>query len=312
MAITSTGSVTGRDGTAIFAYSHAGSVTIDTGTGSIVGGGNEAIYARAFGGTFTGKSISITTRGQVTASRTDDKGVFNAAGIKVNQVGRLVQRGVPVTINVASGTVSGGTGIHIASPGNAPNTIIAAGDVIGSGDEGRGILVQLGDTEVFQTATLTLSGRVSGGVSGTAIRVRFPGDEVDHSFGSGGSATIVLNSGALVGAVDRTAIEERFGNTSLTVNAGASLLGTVDLGGVYDGGRDRHQGNPALEIQQRGDDRVTVSGSVTGRLIGGGDFGVRGGDLLEVRSGGSVVGTVEGFEKIDVRSGGFLAVSGGF
>ena len=311
VTITATGSVTGRAGTAIFARAARGSVTIDTGTGSIIGGGRAAIYAATTGSRNQDRSIWITTRGTVTANRVDGNGVYNAVGI-------LAEAGswddIPVTVNVASGTVMGGTGMHLVSAGRRftsvmPVTVIAAGDAIGKATEGSGIHVELRRTLARQAASLTLSGQVSGGASGTAILVEFPGNVTTRPNTRGGDVSIVLNSGARIGAAGRTAIRERYGNTSLTVNVGASVSGTVDLGGELDGGDDHEAQN---KISQRGDDYISIAGSVTGRLVGGIDSGGLGGDRLVVRSGGNVAARIEGFEFVTVQSGGTLTVSGGF
>ena len=99
--------------------------------------------------------------------------------------------GDDVTINLGTVTVTNGYGVHVVQDGS------------GSVD-------------------IDVSGAIAGAGGNAAIRVEA---------GSGDDVAVDLSSGAVVGTTSQNAVTETSGNATLTVNSGATVRGTVNLGG---------------------------------------------------------------------------------
>ena len=131
-----------------------------------------------------------------------------------------------------------------------------------------------------------VTGSVTGGAgaSNAAIKTETP---------AGNRVTVMINSGATVGAANHNAILDAAGVATVTVNTGASIAGRVDLGA--------------------GDDTLIFDGGDFGKdekLEGG--FGT--GDRIEFRSGvikGVKAGNLDLWETIAISSGATVGVTGG-
>ena len=196
-----------------------------------------------------------------------------------------------VTIDLGTVTVTDGHGVHVVQDGSG-------------------------------TVDIDVSGAIAGADGDAAIRVEA---------GSGDDVEVNLESGAVVGAANRNAVVETGGNAILTVESGATVRGTVNLGGgngdelvvngtaMLDGlmnvetikvgatGSAKIEGAfgaSALEVASGGtlsvQDGTTRNHTISGDLAGGGTI------TLDVdASNGSgdkfiVTGGVSGTTKIDI------------
>ena len=232
-----------------------------TATGTVAGGTQQGIFANNFG---SGTNVEIDAV-SVTGGST---------GISASNSGTGF---LSVT---TTGSVTGDSGAGIrATTSNASGTTltISADDVSGTDD---GIYANHAGTG---TQTVTVTGTVTGGsLSGNS--------GIDTRTGSGGTTNITLNFGAAVSATSGTAILNDAGNSTTTVNAGASVAGAISLG---DGA----------------DNLIFNNGGFSGVTSFDGGAGT---DSVTFRNATATVagGDVVNMENVTVGSGGNISVSG--
>ena len=341
----SAGDVTGA-GYGIRAYNQGTGAIDITVTGSVTtalgeSGYNSAVFAS---NTSRGAGISITLKKK--AGAPDD-----ALAAQVERKGIYLKNyGTGPTSVVVEGEI-GSTGI---GPGDANVVLIEAaatsGDVtVSLRDQAKlrkGVSVShAGTGDVSITVADLIGTQTQGAVSrfdGSGIYAKTGGDvsitvsgQVDGSGGSYASiqtksaaskpVTILLNSGAMI----KSGIIDEAGNASVTVAAGASVLGSSDLGagadwigvagGTVSGTVSLGAGADTLLVTSgsasgsidfgAGDDRVDVAGRIVSGTLAAGS----GADTLIVRNGGSVGGvsaaSASGWESITVESGGAATLS---
>ena len=268
---------TGASGVGIYALvSSAGALAI---TAAAVTGSAVGIKAISSGA----GTVSVRATGAVLAT--------GAGGIGV----QAQTSGGALTISAAAVTGTS-TGIQVKGFGTGSVSISASGAVTGTGDDG--IFV---DHDGSGATTITVSTAVTGGTTAGKAAIR-----TDVSTGG---ATILLNSGASVGAAGRNAIIDTVGNATVTVNTGASITGKVNLG----------SGNDTLTISGgsfssvtemkggAGTDTLTFSGGASGAMSGVAEW-----ETVSIRSGSTVsfgTGThTLGVGTLTVASGGTLNV----
>jgi len=255
LSLTSTGTATatGANGYGIYAYNSSTGTNL-TVTSNNATGGNYAIYADNFG---TG-ALSITSTGTATATGTDGVGIYaensstgtnltvtanNASGIEaynsgtgalsITSTGTVTSSNwyginalnygtdLSVTTNNTTGLFSG---ISATNFGTGALSITSTGTATGL--YGFGI-----DASNFYgtTTSVTVSGPVTGGAfSGEMIDI--PDAGIGVITGASSTAVINLLSTAVVSAASGHAIVA-VGNTTITLNAGAVVTGTVDFWG---------------------------------------------------------------------------------
>ena len=199
--ITATGAVTGTVASglgidALVSSAGALSITAAAVTGSAVG--IKAISSGA-------GAVSVRATGAVLAT--------GAGGIGV----QAQTSGGALTISAAAvtGTL---TGIQVKGFGTGNVSISASGAVKGTGSDG--IFV---DHDGSGATTITVTTAVTGGNGASVAAIRTDAQ-------SNSTVTILLNSGASVGAGTSNAIMGSAGSTAVTVNTGASIAGKVKLG----------------------------------------------------------------------------------
>ena len=199
--ITATGAVTGTGASglgidALVSSAGALSITAAAVTGSAVG--IKAISSGA-------GAVSVRATGAVLAT--------GAGGIGV----QAQTSGGALTISAAAvtGTL---TGIQVKGFGTGNVSISASGAVKGTGSDG--IFV---DHDGSGATTITVTTAVTGGNGASVAAIRTDAQ-------SNSTVTILLNRGASVGTTGRNAIIGGAGNSTVTLNAGASIAGKVKLG----------------------------------------------------------------------------------
>ncbi len=269
LSINVTGEVSNQSGSA-----KDGIRAVGEGTGNIavtttvVTGDDEGIEIRGLG---TG-TLAATLNGAVTGNGTGN----TDAGILIyNKSGAGA---VNVSIG-SSGTVQGSNGILVDNQSSANTTVNISGAVTGRSEDGIDVTAQSGSISIVVGANVT-------GASGKA--------GIDtHT--DGGTTNVTLNSGTVT-ATGGTAIRNDEGNSTLTVNSGATIGANIALGG--------------------GVDVLTLSGgslaaSVT--LDGGTDDGTDTSvDVINFASGTTnLTGvTLSNWERVNVRSGSTIAFDG--
>ncbi len=226
ISITSTGTVTGTSYDGIVASlwspgynSSTSSITINTAT---VSGGRNGINTSSVGNGTT----SITSTGTVTGTGND--------GIHV------LHYGTDISINTAA--VSGGNnGIYAYNQGVGVTSITSTGTVTGTSNDGVLAFNTSTGTDLTIHATAVSGGRygINASNSGTGTTSITVSGAVTGGSGAGiynyntNSSTITLNSGAVVSSDSKggAAIIDGIGDTTVTVNTGASVAGSIDLGG---------------------------------------------------------------------------------
>lgn len=224
ISITSTGTVTGTSYDGIradlwYAYASISSITINT---AAVSGGRNGINTYSTGNGTT----SITSTGTVTGTGND--------GIHV------LHYGTDISINTAA--VSGGNnGIYADNRGSGVNSITSTGTVTGTGNDGVLAFNTSRGTDLTINAAAVSGGRygINASNSGTGTTSITVSGAVTGGSGAGiynyntNSSTITLNSGAAVSSDSKggAAIIDGIGDTTVTVNTGASVTGSIDLGG---------------------------------------------------------------------------------
>ncbi len=313
-SVTTSGTVTSSGGNAIMASS-SGNVTVNT-SGNVTGN-NFGIHAESTSTLFSNVQVSSnalvtgTTMAGIHARNMSNGSLSVSASGVTGQTHGIVALHTgtgAITVNT-SGPVSGVTeyGLHVSNRATGNNITVSATSTV-NGAKG-GILVMnngVGRVEVNTSntvsssaagrhgisvnhsgtgnVTVNVSGTVTGGTNGTGI----------HAQASSGTVTIVLNSGAIVGSAGGMAIMNGAGNSSVTINSGATLSGSLKLGA--------------------GRDSLTVTGGNLGtsELDGGTDSGTdRSEDVLTFASGSSSLSAnrLLNWEKIVVASGATLSTT---
>ena len=196
-------------------------------------------------------NVSVTTSGDVTGTSND--GIYLYTGQRGGNITANINRD-----NVESGTTNitgSSTGLFARSRGSGTINITLTGvDVsathadapsikaIGEGSGNVNINIIRNVFEPAGQPTVTSSANVHGGSGGVAIETGTVS----------GTTNIVLSTGATVGTASGTAITNNSGNSVITLNAGATINGNVELGagvdvfnfaggtlnGILDGGTD--------------------------------------------------------------------------
>ena len=181
----------------------AGNLAVTT---TVVTGDDEGIEIRGLG---TG-TLAATLNGAVTGSGSGD----TDAGILIyNKAG-----GGATTLTVgSSGTVQGSNGILIDNKSSSTTTVNVSGAVTGRTEDGIDVTAQSGRLSIIVGANITGANNKVG---------------IDtHT--DGGITSITLNSGTVT-SVSGTAIQNDEGNSTVTVNSGATIGANVSLGGGVD------------------------------------------------------------------------------
>ncbi|NOZ32744.1 MAG: autotransporter outer membrane beta-barrel domain-containing protein [Alphaproteobacteria bacterium] len=256
----------------------AGAMTITVGaTGSVNSDNDDGINADSYG---VG-DLSVTVFGSVTGGGADgiditkyDSGtgniiVLTGMGSSVSGTSEGIETDNEAaggtTLITVNGTVIGGQeGIEADNdPGSGAITIITgAGSSVTGGFDGIDA-----DNDGDGALTITVNGSVTGG---TGIGINARGD------GALGATTITLNAGATVSATSGQAIFNDAGDSTTTVNGGASVAGTIVLGDGSDSlafnggdfsGVTLFDGGDDIDVADTFIDTLTFAGS-NGALIG--------------------------------------------
>ncbi len=284
LSVTTTGQVTGKRYTGIYAMTYYGAGTDLTVNAKDVMGDDDGIYA------FNGGegALTVTATGQVTGT--------NGNGIKAINFN---YDGTNLTVN-AKDVTGGDDGIEATNYGTGFLKITTTGKVM-AGDDGidaynssygTSLTIEAKDVTGIDHGikainngsginSITVSGTVAGGT----------GAGIATYTGSLGMTTITLESGAAVSATSGMAITNNEGDSSVLVKTGASVTGAISLGD--------------------GTDSITFDG---GNFSGVTSFDGGGGtsDSLTFRnvSGGIAGSTVQGMESVVVDTGADISVSG--
>ena len=284
------GSVFGADSGIKAVESGSGAVSI-VATGSVAGTAEEGIYANT--GT-SGGAITVTAAA-VTGSVAGIRAIASGTGaVSVEATGAVVASGTDgvgidaatsggaLTITAAS-VAGAATGIKVAAAGAGNVSISASGAVTGTGSDG--IFV---DHDGSGATTITVSRTVTGSADDSNAAIR-----TDVS--AGGSVTVTLSSGASVGTGTNNAIMGGAGNTAVTVNTGATIVGKVKLGGGTD--TLRFVGGTFSSVTEMhggaGTDTLTFStgsGSLHATVQ---SEGLKGWESIVVESGATVSGNIK-------------------
>ena len=155
----------------------------------------------------------------------------------------------------ATGAVSGSNYHGIYAVNRGTDLTIAAADV--TGDDYGIVARNYGSGALTVTATGAVSGRTGAGIATYT--------------GPRKAATIVLNDGASVEAALGVAITNDAGNSTVTVNTGASVTGAIQLGDgrdslIFDGGD--FSGVTAFDGGDGADDALRFGAGAAGMLDG--------------------------------------------
>lgn len=242
-----------------------------TATGTVTSSGNDGIVANTAA---TGTSLSV--------SAADVSGLFTAIDARNYGSG---------TLDVTStGSLNGAgvEGIYAKNSSAGTNTTIS---VLNAAGAGRGIYAFSGSSG---TLSVTVNGTVTGGT----------GAAISTATGSG-TTNIILNSGADVSSTSGTAITNNETNSTVTVNAGATVTGTISLGG----GTDVFNGaaaSGAFTVNGEGGDDSLKGGSGNDTLNGGTGINIliggAGADAL-IGSNSTAAGDVDFADYRDATSG---------
>ena len=269
--------------------------------------------------------VTIASNASIVTTRGTAAQLSSQAGISVTQSGdgeikgasggihAVNSSGGAISINVTgsvTATADDSKAIYAKNAGAGTGDLtITAGDVSGAG---IGI-------EALNEGTGAIAVAVSGIVAGSAASIKTRSQ-------TGKAVTVTLNSGAVASG----GIIDEAGSATVTVNTGASMFGTTNLGagddrvevvgGAVSGTLNLGAGADALVVTSgsasgsvdlwTGDDQVDVTGRFVSGTLAAGD----GADTLIVRSGGSVGGSAaavsaSGWETITVESGGAATLS---
>ena len=309
ISINVNGPVTGIRGDGIRAQNDASGFGIMITAASVVAGSfGIAVFSSGAG------AASVKASGAVSGGR---------AGVKASVGGTL-------TLDLAS--VTGGVGIDASSSGG--NVTISAGDVTGTnggikvsatgtnnvmiipsgdvaGGSGDGIYV---GHDGNGSTTITVSKAVTGGTASAVAAIR--------TARTAGNLDIRLHSGASVGVGARNAITGGAGNSTVTVNTGATVAGRISLGGGNDHLEFRGGSFGAVTEMDGGggsNDVLVFSNDATGRLSTTlATNGLKGWESVEVKNRAALSGTIRlaassdnlTFDRTSIANIGTLAASG--
>ena len=226
-SITASGTVTGSGDYGIYARNESGATDLTINTVAVTGN-NTGIIARNLG---TG-ATSITSTGTVTG--TSYFGIY----------ARNDSNATDLTIHTSTAVSGGYAGMYGINYGKGATSITSTGPVTGTSY--NGIFARNGSSATDLTInTVDVKGGYTGirafnsGTGATSITVS---GAVTGGGGKGAgifnistnASTITLNAGASVSATSGNAIIDGAGNTSLIMNSGSSVTGTIRLGGGDD------------------------------------------------------------------------------
>ena len=243
----------------------AGGVSVSV-AGTVEAGGH-GIYAKQDGN----GAVTITAGGAVTGGMGDgaQHGIFVKTGSTADGGVMIVAR------DVATEGSGAADGLHLALSGDGATAVSAAR--VSAGTDGRHAIFVKNDGT--GSVSITLAGAVTGGGSNAAVKIEGA---------TNAKADLALESGATVGVAGKLAVEETDGDAMVSVGTGATIAGSVTLGG--------------------GDDVLILAG---GAVSGAIEFGGGSEDTLRVTGASSVdLATVSGMEILDVTADGVATVSG--
>ena len=287
--ISSTSDLTGQRGVAVASNSDLTNVQISA-AANVIGQLKAGIHARN-----SGRGAITVSANNVTGQTDGILAVHTGIGATtVNTTGAIVGKtgyGLNVTGNnngtgisvMASSSVSGAKGgILVTHGGNGTVSVKTDGAISSSLTGNHGVSI---DHTGTGNISLVVSDAVTGGSNGAGINTRT----------RSGSASIVLNSGAVVSSAGGTAIRHGNNNLSISLNQGATISGNVELGG--------------------GIDRFMIAGGTlnAARVDGGEDIGSdRSIDVLTFVSGDSSLNSNRfiNWERINFASGANVSVNG--
>ena len=311
VSVSATGTVTSGSGVGINASASGGSVAVSAAsvmgatagisaigaggssvnaTGTVTGGSGVGINASASGGNVTVSAASVM------GSTTGISAIGTGGGsISVNATGTVTGRsGVGIdasssggNVTITAADVTGSTsGIRVAASGAAVVSILATGAVTGTGD--HGIYV---DHDGSGATTIAVSSAVTGGSATTAAAIK-----TDVSAGS--DVTILLNSGASVGEGAGNAIIGGAGDSNVTVDSNAAIVGKVSLGAGADTLTFSGGDFSSATLLDGGDGSDTLrfsggSGSLNPAIVGAGGDGLKGWENVVVQRGATLGGNIK-------------------
>ena len=223
-SVTTTGSVT-SSGTAIYAFSQSGNVSVNA---VAVSGEINGIVAKNDGGT---GNVSVATTGVITSSGgailAYNYGTGSLSVLASNEVTGSGSDGINViaganttAVTISAGKVTGKrNAIRLENEGSGAVSVNVSGGIVGT--NGSAVFADVAGTGALN---IIVSGTISGGKQGDSIVTRT----------NGGTTSIALNTGASVSGENGVAISNDEGASSVTVSAGATISGTVKLGGGVD------------------------------------------------------------------------------
>ena len=220
-------SVMGSDSGINAVNNGTGNTTI-VATGDVVGQRGIGIAVSNISGASAVSLKTSSVTGETSGIRVLNKA--SGSDTRVNVVGSIVgktKHGIEVThentlgdIDLSVTSVSSNlSAIKVHHAGDANISITTTGKVVASGKDSHGIeAALLGKSGAIN---VMISSEVVGGAGdGRGIKVETNGQ----------STNIVLNSGAVVSATSGNAIEIGSGDSTITVNEGSTISGTVELG----------------------------------------------------------------------------------
>lgn len=323
LSITSTGTATGDTVDGIYAVNspYGTDLTI---VANNVSGGNDGVFAVNYGA----GALNITTTGSVNATNNDGIAAYNATYVDGSYNYFLLGYSTDLIIRAEGPVIAGDNGVKAVNYGSGELSITTT-STVQAGDEGIEAhnsaygtsltvetqdAVTADDTGIRATnfgsgpTTITVSGAVTGGT----------GDGIETITGAGGNTIIHLNAGANVSSGTGVAITNDDGDSTTTVNTGASVTGAVQLGDgsdnlIVDGGDI----SGATQLDG-GDDIGTADGFIDTLTFRNVDTTVTGGNLLnwenvEIGTGSTLQFSDDALStlNLDVTDGGILSQTNG-
>lgn len=245
LSITTTGDVTGTNGEGIFAYNlGSGALSVTSTGGAVTGDGYGVLARNGLSGTdltvsvvnvnaMNGIGVRANNSGSGSLSLTASGAVVGNNSHGISAVNSTYS--TDLTIQAASVTGSG-AGIHATNYGTGTLSVTTSGTVAG-GTYG----IRAYANNVAGTLSIATTGDVGGGVDGIRAETQGTGTRIAVSGtvmggtgagivnGGSGSHSITLNSGASVSATSGTAILDRGGDTTVRVNTGSAVMGSIEL-----------------------------------------------------------------------------------
>ena len=285
LSVTATGAVTATSGRGINAFNDSGGTDLTINAAAV--SGLRGVYANNQGS----GALSVTTTGDVTGTTMFGINTYNgydgssltvsAAKVTGNTSGIIANNyGSGALLVTTTGDVTGTTGSGIDARNDSGNSLTISATAVSGGYSGiRALHYGTGALSV------TVSGAVTGGTGAGIVTT------------SNANAAVAINllSTSSVGATSGTAIVDGAGNAVVTIDAGAVVTGTIELG----------DGNDTLNIASG-----TSLAGVTSLSGGTGAFT----DTLNIKAGSSLA--LSDWEAInaDTAAGGFTlggVISGG-